>query len=68
MPATCPVCTRPTTPAERPFCSPGCRNRDLVAWLDGDYRLPVEPTDDDALGDSPEGWAGSGLDKAGGPD
>jgi endogenous inhibitor of DNA gyrase (YacG/DUF329 family) len=26
-----------------PFCSQRCRLIDLGAWLDGDYRVPVEP-------------------------
>lgn len=33
-----------------PFCSKRCRLVDLGAWLDGDYRVPVEsqPQTDDS--------------------
>lgn len=48
----CPTCGLPAdqSPAnpERPFCSQRCRERDLAAWLDEDYRIPVAPgTSDD---------------------
>ena len=38
----CPMCGRPPTPADRPFCSPRCRDEDLRRWLTGDYRIPGE--------------------------
>lgn len=47
----CPVCRQPTVTAFRPFCSCGCRDRDLVNWLDEGYRLPVRPEEDE---DAPE--------------
>ena len=40
---TCPICRKPTDPAFRPFCSRGCRDRDLLGWMDGGYRIPVRP-------------------------
>jgi endogenous inhibitor of DNA gyrase (YacG/DUF329 family) len=52
----CPTCNKPAQPATRPFCSPGCKDRDLLAWFREDYRLPGrEPAQD-------------GLDNVGEPD
>lgn len=39
----CPVCGQPGIPAHDPFCSQGCRDRDLLQWLDDGYRLPGPP-------------------------
>jgi endogenous inhibitor of DNA gyrase (YacG/DUF329 family) len=39
---------RPVDPKWRPFCSERCRLLDLSRWLDGEYRVPGEPTDDDS--------------------
>lgn len=44
----CPVCTRPTVPSLKPFCSPRCRDRDLLNWLDEAYRVPGAPVDSSA--------------------
>lgn len=41
--ATCAICGKPTVPEHRPFCSRGCKDRDLVRWLDEGYRLPGAP-------------------------
>ncbi len=41
----CPLCGQPITPAFRPFCSRGCRDRDLLAWLGDAYRVPGRPAD-----------------------
>jgi len=48
----CPVCRKPTVTEFRPFCSRGCRDRDLVKWLDEGYRMPVRPEEDED-GDKP---------------
>lgn len=47
MPKTpkCPVCRKPETPQHSPFCSQGCRDRDLLKWLDEGYRIPGPPAD-----------------------
>lgn len=44
---TCPVCDKPAAPAQTPFCSQGCRDRDLLKWLDDAYRTPVGAHEDD---------------------
>lgn len=41
----CPICDRPTQPDHAPFCSQGCRDRDLLQWLGEGYRLPGRPVD-----------------------
>lgn len=52
----CPTCRRPAVfgPANpwRPFCSERCRNVDLGAWANEDYRVPAAPGGDE--GDDPE--------------
>jgi len=45
--ATCPICGKPTTPQARPFCSQGCRDRDLIQWLSEGYRIPGPPAEGD---------------------
>jgi endogenous inhibitor of DNA gyrase (YacG/DUF329 family) len=49
---TCPVCDKPATPEHAPFCSRGCKDRDLLRWLDEGYRIPGPPADEEGL-DSP---------------
>lgn len=41
----CPICAAPAAPEHRPFCSQGCRDRDLLKWLGEDYRVPGAPLD-----------------------
>lgn len=36
---SCPICKKPTVQAHRPFCSRGCKDRDLLKWLDGKYAV-----------------------------
>jgi endogenous inhibitor of DNA gyrase (YacG/DUF329 family) len=43
-PGRCPGCGRPSAAAFRPFCSRGCRDRDLLNWLDGRYAVPAVET------------------------
>jgi hypothetical protein len=52
MTIQCPVCGKPAVPATAPFCSTGCKDRDLLQWLDDGYRLPGPPADEQGL-DSP---------------
>jgi hypothetical protein len=49
--ASCPICGKPATSAQRPFCSQRCRDIDLGRWLRGVYRVetddePGGPPDD----------------------
>ncbi|MFS0737470.1 DNA gyrase inhibitor YacG [Sphingomonas sp. 1P06PA] len=46
--AGCPVCGSPAVPAHAPFCSRGCRDRDLLAWFGEGYRIPARPTEAEA--------------------
>jgi len=34
------LCGKPATPGHAPFCSRGCRDRDLLNWLGDSYRVP----------------------------
>ena len=44
----CAYCRKgPVVPAFRPFCSEGCRARDLNAWLSDRYVLPAGSADDE---------------------
>jgi len=37
---SCPICRKPPAPGHRPFCSQGCKDRDLLKWLGEGYRIP----------------------------
>ncbi|MEH3122141.1 MAG: DNA gyrase inhibitor YacG [Sphingomonas phyllosphaerae] len=45
----CPICTAPAVPDHAPFCSRGCKDRDLLQWLGEGYRLPGETIDTESL-------------------
>jgi len=45
--AACPICGKAPTPEARPFCSPGCRDRDLLQWLSDGYAIPGAPSEGD---------------------
>ena len=49
----CPLCGKPPVAAHAPFCSQGCRDRDLLQWLGEGYALPVS---------TPPGEEQDGLD------
>lgn len=36
----CPLCGKPSATESAPFCSQGCRDRDLLQWLGDGYRVP----------------------------
>jgi len=40
----CPICGKPRTEAQAPFCSTRCRDRDLLQWLEDGYALPGPAT------------------------
>jgi endogenous inhibitor of DNA gyrase (YacG/DUF329 family) len=52
----CPLCGKPASAGHAPFCSRGCRDRDLLNWLGDSYRVPGPPAVE-----NPEG----GLDSEG---
>jgi uncharacterized protein len=58
-PEACPLCRKPIVAAFKPFCSQGCRDRDLLNWLGEAYSVPANPNDNDeadsALDRTPEG-------------
>jgi uncharacterized protein len=48
----CPICKRELpkgvgAPAFGPFCSARCRSIDLGSWLDGSYRIPATPDENE---------------------
>jgi endogenous inhibitor of DNA gyrase (YacG/DUF329 family) len=43
---SCPICSRPTDVAHRPFCSKRCADVDLARWLGGGYAIPSTDPDD----------------------
>jgi endogenous inhibitor of DNA gyrase (YacG/DUF329 family) len=45
----CPICGKPPAPDHEPFCSRGCKDRDLLQWLGDGYRIPGPPAEDGAL-------------------
>ncbi len=47
MTARCPDCGKSADPAFKPFCSRGCKDRDLLRWLDEGYRIPGPAADPD---------------------
>ena len=38
----CPICGKPSTQANYPFCSPRCQDIDLNRWLSDAYRIPTK--------------------------
>lgn len=47
--AACPICSKPTDLAYKPFCSRRCADVDLQRWFSGRYAVPaVEADDEDA--------------------
>lgn len=46
-PRACPICGKPSTREDYPFCSDRCRDRDLHRWLSGNYAIPVVEEDGD---------------------
>lgn len=50
----CPLCGKPKDTVHSPFCSRGCKDRDLLNWLGDAYRVPGPPADENALDSSAE--------------
>ncbi|UAK24501.1 DNA gyrase inhibitor YacG [Sphingomonas nostoxanthinifaciens] len=53
--AACPACGAPAQAAHMPFCSQGCRDRDLLKWLSEGHRIPGPPADDEVADFDREG-------------
>jgi endogenous inhibitor of DNA gyrase (YacG/DUF329 family) len=45
----CPYCGNPSHPQHAPFCSRGCKDRDLLKWLGEGYRIAGPPADESDL-------------------
>jgi endogenous inhibitor of DNA gyrase (YacG/DUF329 family) len=50
QPKTCPLCGKPEQAEHAPFCSRGCKDRDLLNWLGEGYRI-AGPSADPAATD-----------------
>lgn len=54
--AICPICGVEAKPRSEnpcfPFCTARCKTIDLGKWMNEDYRVPVDDSDDE--GDSPD--------------
>jgi uncharacterized protein len=48
----CPICSKPTDPAFKPFCSKRCADVDLQRWLVGSYAVPGAGREDEEEGAS----------------
>jgi uncharacterized protein len=45
--ARCVYCRqKPVDPRFKPFCSERCGLLDLLKWVDGDYRVPGKPVEE----------------------
>lgn len=51
---SCPLCGKPQVEEHSPFCSRGCKSRDLLKWLGEGYRIPGPAADSERV-DSGEG-------------
>ena len=45
----CPLCGKPPAPDHTPFCSRGCKDRDLLKGLGDGYRIAGPPAEGDGL-------------------
>ena len=47
----CPLCAKPESQQFAPFCSAGCKDRDLLQWLGEGYKVPGPAVSPDQLAD-----------------
>ncbi|SIN67155.1 hypothetical protein SAMN02745824_1697 [Parasphingorhabdus marina DSM 22363] len=47
----CPLCSKPESRQFAPFCSAGCKDRDLLQWLGEGYKVPGPAVSPDQLAD-----------------
>ncbi len=53
----CSICNKPfdsEKSASMPFCSPRCKQIDLGRWLNEDYGIPTDPSDEDVIREAEE--------------
>lgn len=50
-PKGCPLCSRSEATEFAPFCSAGCKDRDLLQWLGEGYKVPGPAVSPDQLAD-----------------
>ena len=50
-PDKCPLCKKPSLAEHVPFCSRGCKDRDLLKWLGEGYKMPGPAAEYDDLPD-----------------
>jgi hypothetical protein len=55
QPKVCPLCGKPEEPEHSPFCSRGCKDRDLLKWLGEGYRIPGPSADPERVDSSESG-------------
>lgn len=46
---SCPLCGQLRADEFKPFCSRGCRDRDLLKWFGESYRVPVSQAPDGGM-------------------
>ena len=51
----CPLCGKAENADYAPFCSRGCKDRDLLKWLGDGYRIPGPPADPDRVDSEGDG-------------
>jgi endogenous inhibitor of DNA gyrase (YacG/DUF329 family) len=49
---SCPICGKPASAKDRPFCSNRCRDVDLGRWLKEGYRIESDDTPDEEIGET----------------
>ncbi len=54
----CPVCRNTASEQWAPFCSAGCKDRDLLQWLGDGYKIPGPAVSPDQLADHFAGDSG----------
>ena len=55
MTLACPICSKPTDPDRRPFCSKRCADLDLQRWFSGRYVVPAVEDEEGSPDDLDEG-------------
>ena len=55
QPKPCPLCGKPPSREHAPFCSRGCKDRDLLKWLGEGYQISGPPADPQGLDSEGDG-------------